>query len=159
MNIYISDLTTICNINDLINNLSKSDLERYQSFKRPSRAKQFLIAHTIKNNVSTKFKYTSIAHKDNFVIVAASNMPVGVDIENMQHERNFAEISKFMNFQDIKNSNDFYRAFTLSEAEYKVYPYTNLKHNFYKIKNYIICIVSDDTQVIWENKLLIPEQI
>ena len=143
MNIFISDLTTVCNTDDMICNLSPNDLVRYKSFVCPKRAK----------------RYISIAHKDDFVIVAASNSPIGVDIENMTRKRDFGTISKFMNFQNINNADDFYRAFTLYEAQYKSANNTELTPYFYRLQNYMICIVSNDTEIKWENPELIPEQI
>lgn len=159
MNIFISDLTTVCNTDDMICNLSPNDLVRYKSFVCPKRAKQFLVAHSIKNKIARNFRYISIAHKDDFVIVAASNSPIGVDIENMTRKRDFGTISKFMNFQNINNADDFYRAFTLYEAQYKSANNTELTPYFYRLKNYMICIVSNDTEIKWENPELIPEQI
>lgn len=159
MNIYISDLTSVCNNDDLINKLSVGDLARYKSFLRPVRANQFLVAHTIKNEIADKFQYISIAHKNNFVIVAGSNSPIGVDIEDITQTRDFETISKFMNFENIGTATDFYRAFTLYEATYKASPHTGLTPHFYKLNQYMICIASNDQEIVWQNKLLIPEQI
>ncbi len=159
MNIYITDLTSICNHDDLINKLSADDLARYKSFLRPVRANQFLVAHTIKDEIADKFQYISIAHKNNFVIVAASNSPIGVDIEDTTQTRDFKAMTQFMNFENITSPTDFYRAFTLYEAKYKAAPHPALTPHFYKLNQYMICIVSNDQETVWENKLLIPEQI
>ena len=158
MNIYITDLTTICNHDDLVNKLSPQDLLRYKSFKRPLRATQFLVAHAIKNEICGQFEYVSVAHKDNFVIVAASHTPIGIDIENTSKHRDFNSLGGFMRFSNIKTADDFYRAFTKYEAEYKANT-TQLCPHFYKLKDYMICVVSNDQDVIWINPTLIPKQI
>lgn len=158
MNIYITDLTTICNHDDLVKKLSAQNLTRYKSFTRPIRATQFLVAHAIKNDLKNQFEYISIAHKDNFIVVAASQNPIGVDIEDTSKQRNFNSLGDFMGFTNIKTADDFYRAFTLSEAEYKANT-AQLCPHFYKLMDYMICIVSNDMDVIWVNPTLVPEQI
>ena len=158
MNIYITDLTTICNHDDLVNKLSAQDLSRYKSFTRPNRAAQFLVAHAIKTKIENQFGHISIAHKDNFVIVVASQNPIGVDIEDTSKQRDFNSLGNFMQFSNIKTADDFYRTFTKYEAEYKSNT-TKLCPHFYKLGKYMICIVSNDQDVIWINPTLIPEQI
>jgi len=158
MNIYITDLTTICNHDDLVNKLSAQDLSRYKSFTQKKRATQFLVAHAIKNEIRHQFEYISVAHKDNFVIVAASHSPIGVDIEDTSKQRDFNSLGNFMELSNIKTADDFYRAFTQYEAEYKANA-AQLHPHFYKLRNYMICIVSNDQDVIWINPTLIPEQI
>lgn len=160
MQIYITDLSTICNQDDLVSKLSPSDLIKYKSFQRKIRTKQFLVAHTIANDIKKEFKYLSITHKDNFVIVAASNQPVGIDIEDASKERDFNLMAKFMNFQGAKNKDDFYREFTLYEAKYKLaINETECVPRFFKLNRYMICILSNDSKMIWMNPTLIPEQI
>ena len=161
MKVLITDLATICNWDDLIAELPQSDKAKYKSFNRDIRAKQFLVAHIIKNQIQNEFKYISIAHKDNFVIVAASDFPIGIDIEDASKTRNFKAISEFMNFLDIKNASDFYRAFTLAEARYKTAATTPTYANFYKLNKYLICIVSTEPKDTpdWINTELIPKQI
>lgn len=161
MKVFITDLNTICNWDDLVNKLPGPDLTKYKSFRREIRAKQFLVAHNIQNQIQNIFKHTSIAHKDNIVIVAASNGPIGVDIEDASVPRDFETISEFMNFHNVKNSSDFYRAFTLYEAKYKTSVPGPLHERFYKIGTYMICIISNETLTApeWANPELIPEQI
>ncbi|MBO4480805.1 MAG: hypothetical protein J5742_04290 [Alphaproteobacteria bacterium] len=160
MQVYITDLTQICNYDDLVNKLPYVDMVRYKSFTRGLRAKQFLIAHSIKNKIANKFKYISIAHKDNIIIVGASNKPIGIDIEDTSIKRDFDSLANFMGFSQIKNQNDFYRAFTASEAHYKSsLPIDKSQEKFYKLNKYMICIVSDTENIQWINTNLIPEQI
>ena len=158
MNIYITDLTTICNHDDLVNKLSAQDLSHYKSFTRPNRAAQFLVAHAIKTKIENQFGHISIAHKDNFVIVVASQNPIGVDIEDTSKQRDFNSLGNFMELSNIKTADDFYRAFTQYEAEYKANA-AQLHPHFYKLRNYMICIVSNNQDVIWSNPALVPEQI
>ena len=159
MHIYIADLDTICNQDDLISKLSPAGFARYQSFHREIRAKQFLVSHAIMADIRDKFKHISIAHKDKFAILVASDAPIGVDIEDTSKNRDFDSLAKFMHFDTAKNADEFYRLFTLSEAEYKAHPATNLRKYFYQLGKYMICIVSNDLKTVWENQNLIPEKI
>ena len=162
MKVFISDLAKICNWDNLIAQLPTPDLIKYKNFNRDIRAKQFLVAHTIKNQIQNEFKYISIAHKDNFVIVAASDFPIGVDIEDTSKTRDFKTISEFMNFPFSHGASDFYHAFTLYEAQYKMPHPEHTTSGFYKLGNYMICIVSDEPTIVapdWANPELVPEQI
>ena len=159
MHIYIADLDTICNPDDLISKLSPADIVRYQSFHREIRAKQFLVSHAIVSDIRDKFKYISIAHKDNLVVVGASDTPIGVDIEDTSKNRDFDSLAELMNFHTVKNADEFYRIFTSYEAEYKARSATNLQKHFYRIGKYMIGIVSNDLETVWVNQNLIPEQI
>ena len=157
MNIYITDLSTICNPDDLAKKLSLSDLARFRSFKQKKRAIQFLVAHAIKSELENRFQYISIAHKDHLVIVAASSAPIGVDIEDASKQRDFNSLGKFIGLKNIKTSDEFYRAFTLAEAKYK--SNADASARFYKLQKYMICIISNDQDITWENSALVPEQI
>lgn len=161
MNIYISDLNTICNKSDLLAKLTAPELNKYNSFKREKRANQFLVAHALKNDIATDFQYTSISHSDNIVLVAASNTPIGVDIEKIDTKRDFKSMAKIIGFENIKTVTDFYKAFTYYESQYKMRPYTATNKQFYKIDDYIICIASctDDILPHWFGVRKIPEQI
>ena len=141
--------------------LSPAEVAKYKSFKREIRANQFLVAHAIANKIKSKFNYISIAHKDNFVIVAGSNMPLGADIENTEIARDFHTMAKLMDFRDIKTLNDFYRAFTSYEARYKMRPYEPVQETFYKIKAHLICIASIEkfSTPMWDGSTITPKQV
>lgn len=159
MHVYIADLNTICNQDDLSDKLSLNDFTRYRSFARKIRAKQFLFSHLIADGFRDEFRYISIAHKDKFVVIAASNSPIGVDIEDISKRRDFISLAEFMGFNNVESLDDFYRLFTLYEAKYKAASNTNLKEHFYKLGDYMICIVSNDSNTTWVNRDLVPEQI
>ncbi len=161
MYIYISDFTAICNKQNLISMLSPAEAAKYKSFKREIRANQFLVAHATANKIKSKFKYISIAHKDNFVIIAGSNMPLGADIENTKIARDFHTMAKLMDFHGIKTLDDFYNAFTSYEARYKMRPYEPAQETFYKIKDHLICIASIEkfSTPTWDGITAPPEQI
>ena len=75
-------------------------------------------------NKKPKFKYSdikfSISHSDCWVVVGFSEYEIGVDIEKIQ-ERDYKAIAKRMKF-DLKEDSlsDFYRCWTIFEAEYKL---------------------------------------
>ncbi|MBO4672698.1 MAG: hypothetical protein J5608_03540 [Alphaproteobacteria bacterium] len=142
MDIYISNLTDICNKSDLLGKLTPEQCARYQSFARQLRADQFLCAHSIANDLEKQFQYISISHKDNWVIVVGANIPVGVDIENAAKKRNFAPMGAFLGVGGISTDDEFYRAFTAAEARYKMQPAIPTVTRFYKLGDYMICLAT-----------------
>ena len=146
MDIYISNLTDICNKTDLLKKLTPDQLARYHCFTRDRRADQFLCAHSIANDLAGRFQYISISHKDNWVIVAGANVPVGVDIENTAIKRNFTALGAFLGAGGTSVADEFYRAFTAAEARYKMQPAIPTVTRFYKLGDYMICLatVGDD---------------
>lgn len=161
MNIYITDLNTICNKSDLLSKLTDAEITKYRSFKREIRANQFLVAHALKNDIVKDFPYVSIAHCDNLVVVAASKYPIGIDIENTAKQRHFQPMADLMGFKNIQSLYDFYRAFTSFESEYKMQPNMVKHKQFYKINDYIICVASGNDNILpqWFGTRIIPEQI
>ena len=159
MDIYISNLTDICNKTDLLAKLTREQCARYLSFARQSRADQFLVAHSIANDLEKQFKYISISHKDNWVVVAASNNPVGIDIENTAKQRKFANMADFMGVDSINAPGAFYRMFTGAEAQYKMQPTTARIKRFYKLGDYMICIATGGDEILPRFIGATPEQI
>ena len=75
-------------------------------------------------NKKPKFKHSdikfSISHSDCWAVVGFSNNEIGIDIEKMQ-DRDYKAIAKRMKFELKEDSlNDFYRCWTIFEAEYKL---------------------------------------
>ena len=75
-------------------------------------------------NKKPKFKYSdinfSISHSDCWAVVVFSNNEIGIDIEKIQ-ERDYKAISRRMKFELKEDSlQDFYRCWTIFEAEYKL---------------------------------------
>ncbi len=142
MDIYISNLTDICNKTDLLKKLTPPQLARYHHFTRNRRADQFLCAHSIANDLTGRFQYVSISHKDNWVVVAGANTPIGVDIENTTIKRDFSAAGAFLGVNGISTADEFYRAFTSTEARYKMQPATPTTTRFYKLGDYMICVAT-----------------
>ena len=163
MDIFISDLNQICNrlddIDAMRTKLRSTELARYLSFKSPTRALQFLVAHATANDCAPKFKYTSISHRKNIVIVAASNTPVGIDIEDTSISRDFESLSQLMEISHPRTPTDFYRNFTRTEAMYKIAPAIANKILFYTMGRFIICVATIGTPNIrWHTTGTIPKQ-
>lgn len=143
MQVYISNLDNISkdidNINSTCAKLSADELARYKGLGRAVRRMQFLVGHCMLHDVMGQ--YTSVSHKDNIVVVATSDKPVGIDIENTDISRDFIENSKIMNLPTPKSKLDFYMNFVQYESEFKMgvkqaatYMY------YYKFGKYIIGI-------------------
>ena len=161
MHIYLSDLTKIYNTNDLLSKINADEYKKYLSFHRKIRANQFLVAHAIKNDICNKFKYISISHKDNLVVVAASDYPIGIDIEKISEKRDWKLMAEFMGIKNIDSCMDFYKQFTLAEARFKMGNASIVNKMFYKTGEYIICVASGHKNLHpkWHSPELIPEQI
>jgi len=140
MKIFIANIDSISkNPDKYMTLLSKSDQARVSTFQKQTRKLQFILGHLMADNCGEK--YNSIAHRDNLVVVAASNFPVGIDIENTTIERDFVASAELMNLATPKSLDDFYKSFTESEAVYKLG--TNPKCiKFINYGDYLICVVS-----------------
>ena len=159
MKIYMSNIKEIKNIADIENALPVSDRIRLSKFSNNTRKLQFLLSRAIVKNVtgeSVKFDkngapiiksgFVSIAHKDNFVMVAVSNSGVGIDIENASVNRDFAEQSELLGLPKTKDKDAFYKNFVKYEAEFKFGNDAEQAHKyFYKLGDYLICVCSQET--------------
>ena len=156
MKIYMSNIEQIKNIAELEQKLSKSELVQYDKFSNNNRKLQYLLAHAIvkdvcgenisvdKNGVpSVKSGFVSIAHKDNWVVVAISNNRVGLDIENTNINRDFVGQSELLNLPISKDKDVFYKNFVKYESMFKYGKSASGKNiYFYKMENYLIGICS-----------------
>lgn len=140
MNIFIANIDSISkNPDKYVALLSKSDQARVHTFQKQTRKLQFILGHLMADNCGEK--YNSIAHRDNLVVVAASDFPVGIDTENITIERDFVASAELMNFTTPKSLNDFYKSFTESEAVYKLGASPKCTR-FINYGDYLICVVS-----------------
>jgi phosphopantetheinyl transferase len=137
----------IANINSISKNpdaytalLSPTHRARVQKFKNENRKLQFILGHLMADSCGKK--HTSIAHKDCLVVVAAaSNAPVGIDIENATIDRDFVGAAELMHLPIPKDKKEFYRLFTFAEATYKLGMRAHCRQ-FMRHGDYIICIAS-----------------
>ncbi len=142
MQVFIADIDSISkNADDYVVLLSAGDRARAAKFQKQTRKLQFILGHLMVARVGKK--YTSIAHRDNWVVVAtASNARVGVDIENASVKRDFVAAAELMGERPPKNLHDFYKMFTESEATYKLGTAPARTH-FITHGDYLICVVSN----------------
>ncbi len=104
--------------------------------KKQHNAGRYIVEYVAKNilklenseiiieNKKPKFKYSdikfSISHSDCWVVVAFSKNEIGVDIEKIK-QRDYKALAERMNFELKEDSlSDFYRCWTIYEAEYKL---------------------------------------
>jgi len=141
MQVFIADIDSISkNPDDYLALLSPEDKLRATKFQKHTRKLQFILGHLMVNSIGKK--YTSIAHKDRFVVVAsAQNTPVGIDIENVSVERDFVAGAALAGLKAPKTLFDFYKFFTESEATYKLDAPSDCTR-FIMHDDYLICIVS-----------------
>jgi len=160
MKIYMSNITDIKNITELESKLSKSDMLRYKKFSNKTRRLQYLLSRAMvidacgesiivgsNGKPTIKSGFISIAHKDNWVVVAISNTPVGIDIENTDINRDFVGESELLGLPKTNDKQTFYKNFVKYEAEFKFGENANQAHlYFYTKDNYLIGVCSNDPQ-------------
>ncbi len=158
MKIYMSNIKEIKNIADIENALPVSDRIRLSKFSNHTHKLQFLLSRAIVKNVTgesvkvdkngapiIKSGFVSIAHKDNFVMVAVSNSNVGIDIENTSIKRDFAGQSELLGLPKTKDKDAFYKNFVKYEAEFKFGNDATKAHKyFYKLGDYLICVCTKE---------------
>lgn len=142
MQVFIANIDSISkNTDDFMALLSADDRARAKKFQKQTRKLQFILGHLMVANIGKK--YTSIAHRDNVVVVAtASNARLGVDIENASVKRDFVAAAELMGENPPKTLFDFYKNFTKSEAIYKLGTTPACTH-FITYGNYLICVVAN----------------
>ncbi len=165
MKIYMSNIEHINNTADLEKKLSESELTQYNKFNDEIRKLQYLVGHAMvmdvcKENVKIAENgaptinngFISIAHKDNWVIVAVSDMKTGIDIENTTVERDFSELSRILKLPGVHTKQDFYKEFVRYESKIKFNGDIQGAHQyFYQMNKYIICIISADKNIQFFN--------
>lgn len=159
MKVYMSNIEQIENITDLENNLSKSEFAQYSKFSNKIRRLQYLLAHSMVKNVcgeniivdkngapTIKSGFISVAHKDNWVVVAISDCQVGIDIENTNIDRDFAGQSELLGLPETNDKMTFYKNFVKYESMFKYGDNApNANMYFYEIDDYLIGICSTES--------------
>lgn len=142
MQVFIANIDSISkNPDEYMALLSPQDRVRASAFHKQTRKLQFILGHLMANKVGGK--YTSIAHKDKFVVVAtASNASVGIDIENTTVKRDFVSASAIMGIKTPKTLQDFYHSFTEFEATYKL-SMAPVCTRFITYGDYLICVTAN----------------
>ena len=142
MQVFIADIDSISkNADDYVALLSAGDRALVTKFQKQTRKLQFILGHLMVAAVGKK--YTSIAHRDNLVVVAtALNARVGVDIENASVQRDFVGAAELMGAKTPKTLHDFYKMFTANEATYKLGTTPACTH-FITHGDYLICVVAN----------------
>lgn len=140
MQVFIANIDSISKNPDVYSALlSSKDKMRLSEFQNQTRKLQFIQGHLMADKCGAK--YTCIAHKDKWVVVVASENPVGIDIENTTVERDFVAAAELMNFAVPKSLDDFYKSFTEAEAVYKMGTAPKCTH-FMEFGDYLICVTS-----------------
>lgn len=159
MKIYMSNIEQIKNVHDLESKLSKLEILQYNKFSNEKRKLQYLMAHAVVRDVcgenitadlhgrpTIKSGFISVAHKDNWVIVAISNAEVGIDIENTNINRDFVGTAELLNLPKTTDKKDFYKNFVRYEAGYKFGNDANQSHMyFYEFGNYLIGVCTKES--------------
>lgn len=84
-------------------------------------------------------KYFSLSHSGDFVALAFSDVPCGIDIEKKK-DRDYKAIAKRLKF-DVDTEEEFYKEWTKYEAEYKLGSKSNSSKT-YLLGEYFLTVVS-----------------
>lgn len=113
--------------------------------------------------------YVSLSHSFNYVAIALSSCPVGLDMEKMRAKDNFNEILE--QIDAVKSAGElmkegyslqetFFRLWTKREAVYKlnsVLPFEDKKKiscSFHQHADFMLCVANAETEdVVWKNIL------
>ena len=106
-------------------------------------------------NNKPRFKFSdinfSISHSNEIAAVCFDKKPIGFDIEQIK-QRDFQAIAERMNFSLKENTlEEFYKQWTLYEAEYKLQQETKSSYTFKFIDKYIISAVTNEHAEIEKN--------
>ena len=140
MQVFIANIDSISKNPDIYSALLSPKCQtRLSEFQNQTRKLQFILGHLMADKCGKK--YTSIAHKDKWVVVVESDIPVGIDIENTTIKRDFNAAAELMHFARPASLDDFYKSFTESEAVYKMSTESKCTR-FIEFGDYLICITS-----------------
>lgn len=157
MKLFIADLNQIINNGDFLSTAKSSllpdDLKRFNAYLHSRRAMQFLVGRFLiskyvgpnyqtlpSGKVVVKDGYISLAHCQNFVVLAVCDNPVGVDIEAVDLKRNYQKIAERMKFQQAQSPLDFFKSWTAYEADFKLdRPQIKPVHTYIKHFEFLIC--------------------
>ncbi len=158
MNIFITDLAKISKKSIFMKKaavlLNQRDKRRFDAMTCVNRKLQFLVGRLMidrflgeefsiqkSGKLVSKKGYLSLAHSKNLVVLALSDAPVGVDVEYTLTKRNYRKICQFLHLGDCHDPKDFYKLFTMYEADYKLGATTKkISHMFFLQKDYLICV-------------------
>lgn len=112
----------------LVGRLSPVEQDRFGRIKSNSRKSQFLFGHLLLAMATEAHK--SLSHSGDVVVVACSDVPVGIDIEKMEKRKNLDAIARrIFSTENVKQYEmlegesrlrKFYELWTLHEALLKV---------------------------------------
>ena len=169
MKLCITDLTRLIknDFSDVISKLSANDLHRLSFITNPHRRLQFLVGRMMifkyfghhfiihKNGkpVSQKEnRYLSLSHSHQYVVLAVSDHPIGVDIEKITTNRPFQAIAKRLKFKENLSCDEFYQSFTAYEADFKLgSEFEDPYHQFVTYHDFMLCVssvIQEDFEII-----------
>ena len=157
MKVYMSNIEDIKNMTDLESKLSKLELIQYNKFTSKKRKLQYLLSHAIVRDIcgentvvengkpTIKSGFVSIAHKDNWVVVAVSKKRVGIDIENTDVVRDFVKHSELLGLPKTHDKQTFYQNFIEFEARFKFGDGADMANIYFReYGNYLIGICTKE---------------
>lgn len=160
MKVFITDLTKIIKTSDFFEahllTLGRKDRTRFEKITNPNRKLQFLagrlliknadvqnVCQTVSGKLVASDVFLSLSHSKNYVMLATDVCPVGIDIEEINPNRDFQKIANRLRFKKPIDALDFYQMFTQFEADFKLgkehpHPF----HRFFVFHGFVVCLAS-----------------
>ncbi len=145
----------------VLENISDTDRLRLAHFNAPRRRIQFLVGRAVLWNMTGQMPvvdengrpcvsgaHVSVAHSENWVIVAMASKNVGVDIENCRKNRDFITISADFFGEESNSLFDFYKKFVAYESRFKVNDF-NADVRYFQMGDYLMSVAGGDEDIEW----------
>ncbi|MBO4285001.1 MAG: hypothetical protein J5895_02070 [Alphaproteobacteria bacterium] len=160
MKVFITDLGKIIKSSDFFEahllTLNLQERNRFEKITNQNRKLQFLAgrvliknagiqnAHqTISGKLVADDVFLSLSHSKNYVMLATDVFPVGIDIEELNPNRDFQKTANRLNFKTPVDALDFYKMFTQYEADFKLgKEYKTPHHRFFVLHGFAVCLSS-----------------
>ena len=161
MKIYLTDLRDIVKCPNALKRfqecLSPEEQQRFEGMTHENRKLQFLIGRALVQDICQQSPvllpsgkpiiqngFISLAHSGPYVVLAVSDSPVGIDIEDTSQNKDFSRLARRLNFTLAENKRDsFYRQFTHVESLYKLGEHSgSIRSFYYSINTFVLCITT-----------------
>jgi len=160
MKVFITDLGKIIKTSDFFEahllTLNPQERTRFEKITNQNRKLQFLAGRVLIKNVGIQNArqtisgklvadgmFLSLSHSKNYVMLATDVCPVGIDIEEIDPNRDFQKTANRLRFKTPVDALDFYKMFTQYEADFKLgNEHTPPYHRFFVFHRFAVCLAS-----------------
>jgi len=162
MKVFITDLAKIIKTSDFFEahllTLDRKDRDRFEKITNQNRKLQFLagrvliknadvqnVCQTVSGKLVASDVFLSLSHSQNYVMLATDVCPVGIDVEEINPNRDFQKTANRLRFKKPVDALDFYRMFTQFEADFKLgKEHKTPFHRLFVFHGFAVCLASSN---------------